>query len=90
MIYLCVGTSMLPTMRKIGLVRIKKFKKYEVGEIISFKTLDKTFHCHRIIKINDEFVSTKGDNLDQQWYEIDVPIKNIQGRVTWIFPKCGR
>lgn len=79
MIFICIGESMLPTFPKLGMVKIKKSKTYKTGDIISLKTLDKKFHCHRIIEIDEKYVSTKGDNLDQQWYEIGVPIKNIQG-----------
>lgn len=70
---------MLPTFPKLGWVIVKKSKTYKVGDIISLKTLDKKFHCHRITEIDDKYVSTKGDNLDQQWYEIGVPVKNILG-----------
>ena len=87
MIYLCHGTSMLPTFPKLGLVRVNKSNQYLVGDIISLKTLDKKFHCHRITEINSESVSTKGDNLDQQWYEVKVPIKNIEGVVTLFYPR---
>ena len=87
MIYLCHGTSMLPTFPKLGLVSVKKSKQYQVGDIISLKTLDKKFHCHRITEINSEWVSTKGDNLDQQPYENKVPLKNIEGKVSLFFPR---
>lgn len=87
MIYLCHGSSMLPTFSKLGLVRIKKSKEYKTGDIISLKTLDKKYHCHRIVEINNQWVSTKGDNLEQQWYEIQVPLKNIGGKVIWSYPK---
>lgn len=78
---------MLPTFPKLGLISIKKSKQYQVGDIISLKTLDKKYHCHRITEISFEYVSTKGDNLDQQWYEIKVPIKNIEGKVILFYPR---
>lgn len=78
---------MLPTFPKLGFVRIKKADEYKIGDIISLKTLDKKYHCHRILEINQEWVSTKGDNLPQQWYEIKVPTKNIEGLATLVYPK---
>lgn len=80
------GASMLPTLKRFGLVRIKKKQYYEINDIISLKTLDQKFHIHRIVKIDSEKVSTKGDNLSQQWYEIDVPIRNIEGLLVWHYP----
>lgn len=87
MIYVCHGVSMLPTFPKLGLVSIKKYSTLKIGDIISLKTLDKKYHCHRITKINSQYVSTKGDNLDQQWYEIDVPVENIEGIAKLVFPR---
>jgi hypothetical protein len=87
MIYVCHGVSMLPTFPKLGLVSIKKAHSYKIGDIISLKTLDNKYHCHRISTIDSKYVSTKGDNLDQQLYEINVPIKNIEGIVKLIFPQ---
>ena len=78
---------MLPTFPKLVLVSIKKSKLYQIGDIISLKTLDKKYHCHRIIEINTKTVSTKGDNLTQQDYEIDIPITNIEGKVSLVFPR---
>ena len=78
---------MLPTFPKLGLISVKKSKTYKINDIVSLKTLDKKFHCHRITKIDSVVVSTKGDNLDQQWYEIDVPVENIEGITKLIFPR---
>ena len=90
MIYPCLGSSMLPAFPRIGLVSIKKSDVYHVGDVISLKTLDKKYHCHRITEINSDWVSTKGDNLAQQWYEIQVPVGNIEGLVKLVFPKRKR
>lgn len=78
---------MLPTLSRVNLIITKKVSSYEIGDIISLKTLDGIFHTHRIVEINDQWVSTKGDNLTQQWYEIKVPLKNIEGKLFWSFPK---
>ena len=81
---------LLPTFPNWGLINVKKLNSYNIGDIISLRTLDKKYHCHRIIKINSEFVTTKGDNLEQQDYETKVPIKNIEGIVKLILPRQKR
>jgi hypothetical protein len=75
------GKSMVPTLGRISLIKITRQPEYKQGDIVSLKTHDKIFHCHRILEIDDNYVSTKGDNLPQQSYEIKVPIKNIEGTV---------
>lgn len=84
---LTIGDSMLPTFSKIGFTISKKFPKYEVGDIIELLTHDKKFHCHRIVKIDNQFVTTKGDNYpESKDYEINVPVKNIRGKIIWSYP----
>jgi hypothetical protein len=78
---------MLPVFPKVCFVMIRPADNYNVGDVISLKTLDGVYHNHRITEIDGELVSTKGDNLKQQWYEQNVPISNIHGRVTLLFPK---
>lgn len=77
---------MKPLLRNLSLVSIKKSETYKTNDIISLKTLDNKYHVHRIMEINEKEVSTKGDNLDQQWYEKNVPIERIEGLLTWHFP----
>ena len=81
MIGFTVGSSMIPTHGKINLIRITKQKSYKIGDIISLKCKDHKFYCHRIQKINNFLVSTKGDNLAQQNYEKNVSVMNIEGIV---------
>jgi len=86
LILFAMGKSMLPTLRRITFfIIIKKLGSYNKGDIICLKTHDKKYHIHRIINYNfvNELVSTKGDNLEQQDYEIDVPFKNIRGKLIW-------
>lgn len=78
---------MLPTIPKLCLAKIKKIPVYKVGDIIALKTHDNLFHIHRITEITDEWVSTKGDNLYQHWYEIKVQLKFIRGILVWTYPK---
>jgi len=87
MITCAFGTSMKPTLGRMNLIRIKKFSQYKIGDIISVKTHDKKIHVHRIVEITDQWVSTKGDNLSQQWYEVKLPLKNIEGKLIWHYPE---
>ena len=80
---LMIGSSMKPAKPFIGWVNIKKQDKYEVGDIVAFKAKDRLFskYCHRIIKINDNVFTTKGDNrVVIEDRETDVPLKNIIGK----------
>ena len=84
---LTMGDSMLPTMSKIGLTISKKFSKYVIGDIIELETYDLKIHCHRVVKIDDKYVTTKGDNYPRSMdYEIDVPITKIKGKIIWSWP----
>jgi signal peptidase I len=59
--------SMLPTIKEgdwICFVDYNKYKeknKLKIGDIITFKYKDERI-THRIIKINDKWIITKGDN----------------------------
>lgn len=75
---------MLPTFGRINIIKITKKQEYKIGDVISLKTHDKIIHCHRITSI-DDMVTTKGDNLEQKWYEINVPMENIEGIVTLVW-----
>lgn len=80
---LMIGSSMKPSKPFICWVNIKKQNNYEVGDIVAFKGKDcfSAKYCHRIIKINEDVFTTKGDNrVIIGEYEIDVPIKNIIGK----------
>lgn len=80
-----MGGSMLPALGWFNVIKVTKKSEYKVGEIVSLKTHDKIFHCHRIVSIDENYVSTKGDNLEQKDYEINVPLKNIEGEVSLIW-----
>ncbi len=63
---ICVGPSMYPTLRSIDNIITEKYEKNDdirVGDIIVYPHPDKTFDVvHRIIKIMDAGVITRGDN----------------------------
>ena len=77
---------MYPTLPKLCFIKTKKFLYYKEGDIIDLKTHDNLHHLHRITEITDEWVSTKGDNLYQHWYEIKVQRKFIYGKLIWFWP----
>ena len=75
---------MLPTFGKLNLIAILPKKKYCFNDVVVFSGHDKKEYSHRIIFINSDCFSTKGDNLTQQYYEKDLPLKNIHGVVKLI------
>ena len=88
MIELCIGKSM-PNICRLALVRTTtKYTNLTINDVIVFRGNDRHYYVHRIIKLNDEKFTTKGDCfLESKPYEIDVPIQNIQGKVIWSYPK---
>lgn len=81
------GSSMLPELPRFCLIGTKKFNTYQKGDVVWVETLDEAYHCHRIIQIDDEVVTTRGDNkLYSEFYELRMPISNIKGKVIWHFP----
>lgn len=87
---LCFGHSMKNILR-MALVKYGKSESYQVNDVISFIGKNKVKYCHRIISINDNTFTTKGDNLStSQDYETEVPIRNIEGKVFWSYPKWIR
>lgn len=55
--------SMEPTIKTGSIVVVKPEKDYKVGDIITFKDLNKskTTVTHRIASVSGQFVTTKGD-----------------------------
>ncbi len=83
---ICIGNSM-KNYFGLGIVKIKKYNEYKVGDRISFVANNKGRYCHRIISIDENKFTTKGDNFnDSKDYEIDVSVKNIEGKVIWSCP----
>lgn len=63
--------SMEPTIATNDLVFIKKTKDIEVGDIVLFKSGNSNV-LHRIIKIEDSFLITKGDANNTEDDPIDI------------------
>lgn len=82
MLRIMIGNSMEPAMPFISFINIKKQNSYAVGDIVAFRSNALLSFCHRIVKIDNTVFTTKGDNRNvSNKYEIDVPIKNIQGKI---------
>lgn len=87
---LMIGNSMKPTLPFISFIIFKKQEKYNIGDIVVFTGRNGLRYCHRIVSITkhnywsitkDTFTA-KGDNrLKNKWYETDVPINNIIGKL---------
>ncbi len=59
-----VSGSMEPTIKVGDIIVIDvNDKKYKVGDIITF-LMDDTFVTHRIVSIDGDYMTTKGDNIN--------------------------
>lgn len=82
MYQILIGNSMKPEYPFFSIINIKKQDEYHVGDVVAFKGKNGLKYCHRIIKIDQEVFTTKGDNREQsKKSEIDVPVGNIYGRI---------
>lgn len=92
MIYLAVGKSMknfhgISLVKEVSLRDAPIIFAVQVGTVISLKGHDGRVYCHRVVKLENDLVTTKGDNfIESKPYEIDVPVKNIRGVITWTWP----
>lgn len=78
--------SMEPAISQNDIIVVEKTDKYEVGDIVTFEK-DGNFITHRIVLINDDLITTKGDANNAS----DVSIKKdlIIGKVTKIYKNAG-
>jgi len=68
-----VSTSMEPTIKKGDLIIINtRNKNYYANNIVTYYDEENNFVTHRIVKIKDEEVVTKGDNNDSEDKEISI------------------
>lgn len=73
---------MKPTLPSISIIDIVEQEKYNINDIIVFNNKYGLKVCHRIIKIDDNFFTTKGDNRKvSKKHETNLPIKNIIGKI---------
>ena len=73
---------MKPTFPSISIINITIQEKYNVNDIIVFNNKYGLKVCHRIIKIDNNVFTTKGDNRKiSKKHETNLPIINIIGKV---------
>lgn len=70
--------SMEPTINPGDMIVISKEYEYKKGDIVTFYE-DGTFVTHRIVKINEDGYTTKGDANDLE--DGKIGYKDIQGRM---------
>lgn len=78
----------MPNKYGFSLILTRKLKSYQIGQVIIFKGNDKRHYAHRLVSVDSDKFTTKGDNHNESKpYEIDVPIRNIEGFVFWSRPR---
>ncbi len=92
-IYEVTSSSMEPGIKAESLVLVSKQKKYEIGDVITYKTLQNTTPItHRIIEIfktqGKYFITTKGDNNENE-DPYPVSQEEIIGKVFLTIPYLG-
>jgi len=74
-----VSGSMEPEINIGDYVVIKKTDNYKVGEIITFTDQNNTIVTHRIVKINNDTITTKGDANNTE--DGIINISSVHGKV---------
>jgi len=84
-IYMMKTGSMEPSIKPLDLVVITKTDDYKVGDIIMFCIYDECI-AHRIINVDGEIITTKGDASPQP----DTPIIKdiVRGKAIAIIPRA--
>lgn len=81
----------MKTWHGIGFIKVQKLRdltSVQTNDIVVFKGLNNKMYVHRIIKLENNLFTTKGDNLPcSQTYEIDLPINRIKYKVLCSYPK---
>lgn len=88
--YVITSDSMNPNINSGDMIIVKKSKKYNIGDVITFKDINENITItHRIIEIEkgDRYV-TKGDS-NYSKDESQVETKNIIGKVVKKIPGVG-
>ena len=84
-----VSGSMEPTINIGDLIVINtKAKDFEKNDIITFYDVNGSFVTHRLVKIKDDKMITKGDNNNVE-DEGEVTISDVVGIVEYIVPVIG-
>jgi len=84
--FVVISGSMEPAINIGDLILIKEYEKYDVGDIVTYKTSD-YYVTHRIVEKDGDRVTTKGDANNANDKEFDV--ENIVGRYVCRIPGFG-
>lgn len=78
--------SMSPEIEASDMILVKLNSTYQEGDIITYQK-DNDYITHRIIKVNNKELITKGDANNSE----DAPVnkENVIGKVVRIFPNLG-
>lgn len=76
-----VGKSMRPLLKtdKTTVLIKSDYKPLKKYDVILFKSFNKTYVLHRILKLKEDFVVTSGDS---QYVKEEVPYSQIIGKMT--------
>jgi len=85
-IAIVVSDSMEPTLSKNDLIVVKKKKDYYVGDIIVYKVNNKLV-IHRIVRIEESEVITKGDA--NEFEDKSINMDDIYGKLDFSIPVVG-
>ena len=78
--------SMEPTLSANDLVIVRERDSYELGDIVVYQD-GKSLVIHRIIEIDGETVTTKGDDNDSE--DLPIPLTAIKGEAVGHIPVVG-
>ena len=73
--------SMEPTINIKELIIIKEQKYYCIGDIITYRDYNNNLVTHRIVKISENEIITRGDNNTVS--DRPINIKRIEGKVVY-------
>lgn len=79
--------SMEPTFSEGALLIVKEKQEYELGDIVVYEEKGKLI-VHRIIAMDEELVTTKGDANNKA--DEPIPVTDIRGKAVGWIPLAGR
>lgn len=86
-----MSDSMEPTLKQGDMICIDSCEMSDImeGDIVTFMDRYGTYTTHRVVRIEDGFLITKGDaNIDYDAYKVDS--EHLVGKVKYHIPLLGR